>query len=443
MSPPVLDPVAIRFLLLMGPGLLVVALVHRHPPDQPTAAGAVQAFLWVLVGLVPLHLVAAQAGWWQYTTAGGALVGLPIDIWVGWALAWGAVPALAWPGGSLARIGAAAFGLDLAVMPLLGTAISLGPNWLIGEAVSVLGLLVVGQSIANWTRTGTHLSRRAALQIVAFGGLVLVVVPTVVTDFFGTNWLGMPSAAPTQLLGLAAPALILALSAFLEFVDRGGGTPIPWDPPKRLVTTGAYAYVANPMQLAMLVFFAIVAAASQSYGLTFVVLWLVLTLVGVITWQEHGSLEQRFGSDWLQYRRAVRNWIPRLRPYVGRPGGQPSRLYVAAGCSHCRRLGELILALEPIGLDVVPAECHPCRVLSRITYSPADADGPRGEMGLDCAGEEEGVAAVGRALEHVNFGLALFGMFIRLPGVSHAIQAGVDAAGFGPRPICQLDESTG
>jgi protein-S-isoprenylcysteine O-methyltransferase Ste14 len=46
--------------------------------------------------------------------------------------------------------------------------------------------------------------------------------------------------------------LLLALpgvSAVLEFAERGGGTPIPFDPPVRLVTSGVYRYVANPMQL--------------------------------------------------------------------------------------------------------------------------------------------------------------------------------------------------
>jgi protein-S-isoprenylcysteine O-methyltransferase Ste14 len=47
---------------------------------------------------------------------------------------------------------------------------------------------------------------------------------------------------------LAVPAL-LGLTAMQEFVLRGRGTPVPFDPPRRLVTTGIYAYVRNPMQL--------------------------------------------------------------------------------------------------------------------------------------------------------------------------------------------------
>ena len=39
------------------------------------------------------------------------------------------------------------------------------------------------------------------------------------------------------------------ISAAFEFAERGGGTPIPFDPPRRLVTSGIYRYCANPMQV--------------------------------------------------------------------------------------------------------------------------------------------------------------------------------------------------
>ena len=47
---------------------------------------------------------------------------------------------------------------------------------------------------------------------------------------------------------------MLGLSAVQEFVTRGRGTPIPFDPPRHIVTTGVYAYVANPMQLSAVLF---------------------------------------------------------------------------------------------------------------------------------------------------------------------------------------------
>jgi len=37
---------------------------------------------------------------------------------------------------------------------------------------------------------------------------------------------------------VGAPAALMALWAFSEFLRVGGGTPVPLDPPRRLVTTG-------------------------------------------------------------------------------------------------------------------------------------------------------------------------------------------------------------
>jgi hypothetical protein len=49
---------------------------------------------------------------------------------------------------------------------------------------------------------------------------------------------------------LAAQSICLlalpGVAAVMEFAGRGLGTPTPYDPPKRLVTSGVYRYCANP-----------------------------------------------------------------------------------------------------------------------------------------------------------------------------------------------------
>ena len=47
----------------------------------------------------------------------------------------------------------------------------------------------------------------------------------------------------------------MGLSALQEFALRGKGTPFPLDPPLKLVTTGPYAYVSNPMQTAQILLY--------------------------------------------------------------------------------------------------------------------------------------------------------------------------------------------
>ena len=48
---------------------------------------------------------------------------------------------------------------------------------------------------------------------------------------------------------------VLGISAVQEFCTRGRGTPVPLDPPSVPVTSGVYAYVANPMQVSMCLVF--------------------------------------------------------------------------------------------------------------------------------------------------------------------------------------------
>jgi len=67
--------------------------------------------------------------------------------------------------------------------------------------------------------------------------------------------------------------------------------------------------------------------------------------------------------------------------------------------------------------------------LTRITYDPGDG-----------TADSVGVAALGRAVEHVNLAWALVGMFIRLPGVCWLLQVVIDASGGGPKPVMRYCE---
>ena len=58
---------------------------------------------------------------------------------------------------------------------------------------------------------------------------------------------------------------VLGLCAVQEFVKRGGGTPIPYDPPCKLVTSGPYAYLRNPMQVSAMLVLLLLGIILRSY----------------------------------------------------------------------------------------------------------------------------------------------------------------------------------
>jgi protein-S-isoprenylcysteine O-methyltransferase Ste14 len=312
--------------------------------------------------------------------------------------------------------------IDLLLMPACAPVVQLGARWWIGEAVGLL-LCCPALLLARWTAQGRHLYPRTILQVVCFCGLLLGVLPAGVLALTGGTWqalLARPRWLTSLLLQAVALAALPGLSAVQEFATRGGGTPVPYDPPKHLVTSGVYAYLANPMQTTMSVVLCLWGAVLASPWVALAGLMAVAYSAGLAAWDEGGSLRARHGDAWTAYRARVRAWWPRSRPFVA----TPARLYVALGCDPCSALGRWIAAQAPIGLTIVAAEHHPTRALRRLTYDPGDG-----------GAEEDGIAALGRALEHLHLGWAYLGWTLRLPGLREVAQVLADASGGGPRAV--------
>ena len=378
------------------------------------------AATWNLPALLVLHALAARFGWWRFEAEGGLFLGLPVDLYLGWAVLWGPVAALAFPGLPMPALLAAGAALDFVLMPAARPVVQLGHGWLLGELVGLLVALLPAQLLFRWTSEDRRLGERTALQVLVFVGLVLGILPAVISSQGGIS-LAALSARPRWITNALFQLLVLAavpgLSAVQELNERGLGTPFPYDPPRRLVTTGVYAYVANPMQISTAVVLFVISGALASFWLVAAGLVTVVYSEGLAAWHENREIERRFGAAWLEYRRRVRHWLPRWRPSIS----VPARLYVAEGCASCSQLGHWLARRRPIELRLLAAEDHPKRDLSRITYEADDG------------GEAEGIAAVARALEHIHLGWAFAGWAIRLPIVRPILQAVMDVSGAGPR----------
>jgi len=125
-------------------------------------------------------------------------------------------------------------------------------------------------------------------------------------------------AAPGPVAWVAWPAVVLiAAGAGLYlwcvwvFAAVGGGTPGPWDAPRRFVAVGPYRWVRNPIYIAALLVMVgeawlfLSPALLVSAGAAAIVCHLF-----VIGYEEP-TLRRRFGAAYTEYRRTVRRWIPR------------------------------------------------------------------------------------------------------------------------------------
>lgn len=408
--------------------MLALAAAWRKP-DHRAIAGAILAFVWNLCALFVLHLIAVPARWWSYDAEGGLLLGLPVDLWLAWAVAWGPAAAIAMPRTPLWMVTAIALALDLIAMPLAAPVVQLGSTWLIGEAVALAICLVPSQLLARWTATDRHLVARASLQAVTFSVLLAVLLPILAIEGSSSAWPGNSSSETsvvvTFVISLAVQLLfvpaIIGLTAVQEFVSRGLGTPVPFDPPRRIVTTGIYAYVANPMQLSAVLFLLSVALLIGNVYVALVGVMAHVYSIGLAGWDEDRDLRERFGEAWSLYRAHTRRWIPRWRPSYGNTA--VAKLYVASDCGRCQEVASWFRARGTRGLAIVPAETHGSPLM-RITYESVD--------GTYAA---SGIAAIARALEHVHLGWAMTGFAIRLPVICTAVQLIVDASGGGPRAL--------
>jgi protein-S-isoprenylcysteine O-methyltransferase Ste14 len=420
-----------RYLLVRAASLYIIVMLTIgvcawRRPSTRDVSGAVLATLWNLPTLLALHLAAARLGWWRFDADGGLLLGMPVDLYLSWAWMWGAGVALAMPRAPLLIVVMTALAVDLVLMPAASPVLQLGPAWLTGEAAGIIAALVPGQLLARWTARQERLGARVVLQAVAFAGLVFFILPAVAIEGSGSRWLN-PLDRPLWQLSivfqvLAVPAVV-GLTAVQEFATRGFGTPVPFDPPKRLVTTGIYAYVRNPMALSAVVLLLLSGLVLHNLWVSAAGVMAHLYSIGLAGWDEDEDLRHRFGDRWTVYRRNVPRWIPRLTPWHA-PGEPPARLYVAEGCDMCQGVRRWLEQRNPQDLEIVAAQCHVSGALTRVTYEPADKEGA-----------VTGVAALARALEHIHLGWTLLGCALRLPGVCQLAQVLVDASGGGPRRI--------
>lgn len=146
-------------------------------------------------------------------------------------------------------------------------------------------------------------------------GIVLLYLPLWITRF------RIPAGEPPWQVFAAAALIVAGLAPGLEsvrrFINVGRGTLVPTAPPERLVVSGLYRYVRNPMYVGVLVALAGEAVLFRSEG---VAMEAVLACVGfnLFVWlYEERTLARRYAEEYARYRRHVPRWLPRLTPWEG------------------------------------------------------------------------------------------------------------------------------
>jgi protein-S-isoprenylcysteine O-methyltransferase Ste14 len=158
---------------------------------------------------------------------------------------------------------------------------------------------------------------RHVLSILILPVTVTIVVPRWIVYTFAavdTRWPATATAWIPRALGvlLVAAGLALVSWCITLFARVGKGTLAPWDPTSKLVAVGPYRYTRNPMITGVGSILTGEALATGSWRLgVWALIFVALNHIHFLLFEEPG-LERRFGEPYLQYRRTVPRWIPRV-----------------------------------------------------------------------------------------------------------------------------------
>lgn len=140
-------------------------------------------------------------------------------------------------------------------------------------------------------------------------GTVAVYVPLLITSDKDVSKDLIYLAIGILLLLMGA---VIYLSTLWDFASFGKGTPLPLDPPNKLVVRGLYRFTRNPMYWGVLL-------VITGWAGIFASRWLLVYALGVgvvvhlfVVFYEEPKLILLFGKEYEAYCQNVGRWTPKM-----------------------------------------------------------------------------------------------------------------------------------
>ncbi|MCP8310763.1 MAG: isoprenylcysteine carboxylmethyltransferase family protein [Candidatus Methylarchaceae archaeon HK01M] len=173
--------------------------------------------------------------------------------------------------------------------------------------------------LIEWTKK-EYTTKQKIITYIPAGLFFLILIPFTLAIVLPSldSSLGLPELIFGPFNFIIAPFFLIpgflfsAWSVFVQF-KIGKGTPIPTIPPKKLIVKGPYSYCRNPMGLGIFILylgFGILTGSPSSIGFTILFMSLLLAYYKFI---EEKELEERFGQEYIEYRKKTPFLIPRRR----------------------------------------------------------------------------------------------------------------------------------
>lgn len=160
------------------------------------------------------------------------------------------------------------------------------------------------------TRRTSALYAKSLLNALLFFAVFMVAAPWLASRLLPAR-LPMPAA-----VGAVIGAVLFTTGAALwlvcldAFGRRGRGTPLPLDAPAKLVESGPFAFVRNPIMVGELAVIWGIAFWLAELGPLLYAAAISAAAHLAVVFVEEPELRRRFGADYDQYCRRVRRWLP-------------------------------------------------------------------------------------------------------------------------------------
>ena len=392
--------------------LFLLYLILRKKQREDMNWAMFYSTLWVLLSLLTVNWICVELGLWSFNKEENLTIFIPFDLLFIWVVMWGILPFFILKGSKLLITAIALLWVDVIFMPYLEVygIITLEKYWLVGELLMILLVFIPGYLWSKFSFTHKHTGLRSLLQFICVAIIYCLGIPFITLTYFPVT-LNFAAWYMPYVVQLGFIIAMPSIAALIDLYVKGNGTPFPYDPTTKLVRTGVYSYIRNPIQWSLTFLFIPLAIFYSSPILLIGVVVSLAYTIGVSNPQEFASMEERFGEEWNKYKVAVPAWSFLWRP-ITIPVGI---IYFKKECHSCSSIRSWFESRQPINLEFVYAEDYEAGILQQVAY-------------VDYRGQEvSSVKAIANALEHINLGWAVLGWFMRLPGINYVLQNIIDS----------------
>ncbi len=149
-------------------------------------------------------------------------------------------------------------------------------------------------------------------------GFLCLILLAIFLSFYMDRFLGFPKFISKPYgIAISIPFLLMGGSLWIWCVwkfFKAKGTPVPINPPPKLVTDGPYAYTRNPMMTGVFLVLIGIGILFRSVSLTFIITPIFATIsILEFKYIEEPELEKRFGNGYSEYKERTPLIIPKIR----------------------------------------------------------------------------------------------------------------------------------